>query len=81
VVQEQLTRHQVEGEVVESPAKDAHTDLVIEALEGDIVVIAEATLPSNDSETLDSDVEGNERSGAPPDDGVAYKVYLTLSKR
>jgi hypothetical protein len=81
VVQEQLTRHQVEGKVVESPAKNAHTDFIIEALEGDIVVIAEATLPSKNSKALDRNVEPNECSGAPPNYGVTDEIYLATRSR
>jgi hypothetical protein len=63
---------------VESPPKDGHTDLVIKALEGDVVVIAEATLPSNNGETFDCNVEPDKRSGAPPDAWVADEVNLSL---
>jgi hypothetical protein len=65
---------------VEGPSKNAHADLVIESLEGDVVVIAETTLPSDDSKTLDGDVEANERSGTPPDRRVTYKVYLSTKQ-
>lgn len=70
VMQEQLTRHQEEGEVMEGPSENAHTHFVIEALEGDIIVITEAALPSNDGKTFDRDVKYNDCGSAPPDDGV-----------
>ena len=60
VVEEQLTRHEVEGEVVESPAKKGHADLIIEALEGGVGVVAVATLPSKDRNSLDDHVESND---------------------
>jgi hypothetical protein len=56
---------------VERPAKNGHTDFIVEALKGDIVVVTETTLPSNNGESLDRNVEADERSGAPPYDRVA----------
>lgn len=46
VVQEQLTGHKVEGEVMEGPAEDGRAQLVVKSFEGDIVVIVESALPS-----------------------------------
>lgn len=46
MVQKELAGHQIEWEVVEGPAENAHADFIIEALEGDVLVVAEATLPS-----------------------------------
>lgn len=66
MVQEQLTCHEVEGEVVESPAEDAHANLIVKALESDIVIVSVAALPSENSEALDGDVESDERCRAPP---------------
>jgi hypothetical protein len=63
---------------MESPAKDAHADLIIEALEGDVVVIAEATLPSDNRQAFDRNVEADERGGTPPNDWIANQVNLTL---
>ena len=77
MVQEQLTCHQEEGEVVESPAKEAHTNFVVEALESDVVVITVAALPSKNSEPLDCDVEPDKRSGAPPDYWVSNEIDLS----
>lgn len=65
-MQEELTCHEVEWEVVESPSQDGHTDLVIESFKRDVVVVTEATLPAEDSETLDSSVENDECGGGPP---------------
>jgi hypothetical protein len=65
-MQEQLTGHQVEGEVVERPPQDAHTDFVVETLESDVAVIAVTTLPSENGNGLNSKVEANERGGTPP---------------
>jgi len=65
-MQEQLTCHEVEGKVVECPSQDAHTDLVVEAFERNIGVVAVATLPSEDGDGLDGDVKANKCSGAPP---------------
>lgn len=68
VVQEQLTSHQVEGEVVERPAKNTHAHFIVETLESDVVVVSEAALPSDNGESLDRDVESDERGSAPPND-------------
>ena len=46
VVQEELALHQVEREVMECPSQDHGTDFVIEALEDDVVVVLEASLPA-----------------------------------
>jgi hypothetical protein len=46
VMQEQLTGHEVEGEVVEGPSKKGHANLVVEALKGDIGVVTVSALPT-----------------------------------
>jgi hypothetical protein len=71
VVQEQLTGHKVEREVVERPSQDRHTNFIVEALEVDVVVVAEATLPAENCETLDGNVEKDHRGGRPPNKDVA----------
>lgn len=49
MMQEELTGHQVEWEVVEGPAEDRHANFIIEAFEVDIIIVAVASLPSDDS--------------------------------
>jgi hypothetical protein len=78
VMQEKLAGHQVEGEVVECPSKDAHTDFVVETLEGNVAVVTVATLPSKNGNALDDDVEADQGSGAPPYHWVAKEVDLTV---
>lgn len=78
VMQEELTLHQVEREVVEEPAKQRHSNLVVEALERDIAVVLEATLPTNHSEALDSEVCNNRESRRPPNKGVTDEVDLAV---
>ena len=63
---------------MESPSENAHAHLVVETLEGDIAVVTVAALPAKNGDTLDSNVESNERAGAPPDHWVTQKVDLTV---
>lgn len=76
MVQEELTLHQVEGEVVQSPSQDRGSDLVVESLEYDVVVVFVVALPAEDSNALEDGVDNNGKSRAPPDDGVADEVDL-----
>lgn len=59
VVQEELTLHEEEGEVVESPAQDRHANLVVETLEDSVAVVVAATLPPQDRESLEDGVEAD----------------------
>ena len=78
MVQEQLACHEVEWEVMKSPSQDGHTDFVVEALEGDIVVVTETTLPSEDSEPFNRNVENDERGGSPPNDCVSVSKKSSI---
>jgi hypothetical protein len=66
---------------VESPTKNAHANFVVETLEGDIVVITETTLPSDDSESLDRDVQPDKCGGTPPNNYLmsAIVIYPCIS--
>lgn len=55
VVQEELTLHEEEGEVVKRPTENGHANLVIEALERVLGVVAAATLPAQDGDGLEED--------------------------
>jgi hypothetical protein len=59
VVQEELTLHEEEGEVVECPTEHGYTNLVVESLEDGVVVVAAATLPSQDRKGLEDGVEAD----------------------
>jgi hypothetical protein len=59
VVQEELTLHEEEGEVVEGPAEDGHADLVVETLKDGVAVVVAATLPPQDGERFEDSVEGD----------------------
>ena len=52
MVEEQLTLHEVEGEIVESPTKYRLTNFIVKTLEVDIVIIFETSLASGGSKTL-----------------------------
>jgi hypothetical protein len=78
VVQEKLTLHEEEGEVVESPAQDRHTDLVVETLEDGVAVVIAAALPPQDRESLEDSVEGDSGGRRPPDKRVTDKVDLAV---
>lgn len=59
MVQEELSRHEVEGEVVESPAKYAGTDFVVEPLEVHVVVVTTAPLPAKNRDSLENNVDND----------------------
>lgn len=78
VVEEELSLHQKEGEVVEEPSENRSANLVVEALECDIVVVSAAPLPAKDSDGLEGKIKTNGCSRAPPDQGVANEVDLSV---
>lgn len=81
MVQEQLTCHKIEWEVVESPSQNTHTNFVVETFESDIGVVTVATLPSKDREALDNGVNSDQYSRAPPDHWVTDQVDLTAAEK
>lgn len=78
VVKEQLAGHEVEREVVESPSQYAATDFVVESLEVDIAVVATASLPAKNRNTLEEKVNANGHRRGPPNEGVSEEVNLTV---
>jgi len=78
VVQEELSLHEEEREIVERPSKYSRTDLVVEAPEGDVVVVTAGSLPSQDGESLEHDIEGDCSSRAQPDQRVTNEVDLEV---
>lgn len=78
MVQEQLTIHEVEWEVVESPAQNRGADLVVESLERGVGVIVAAALPAESRNALEENVDNDSESRAPPHDGVAHQVDLAV---
>lgn len=78
VVQEELSLHEEERKPVESPAKDAGADLVVESLEGHVVVVLVSTLPSQNSQCLESQVHNNRDGRGPPDQRITDQVDLTV---
>lgn len=56
-MQEELTRHQIEWEVMECPSENGLAQFIIEALEIDVFVIAAAALPTDDGDALEENVE------------------------
>lgn len=76
MVKEKLTLHQIEREVVQSPAQNRSTDFVVEALKSGIGVIATAALPSDNSNDLEDDPNDNRDGRRPPDDGVTKEIDL-----
>lgn len=56
VVQEELSLHEEEGEIVEGPAEHGRANLIVEALELDVAVVSVASLPSEHGETLENNV-------------------------
>lgn len=75
-MEEELTLHQVEGKVVQGPAKNIGTDLVVETLESGMAVIVAVTLPSENRNALEQHPDSNGHGGGPPDDRVANEVDL-----
>jgi len=78
VMEEELTLHQVEGKVVQSPAQNRCTDLIVEAFEGSVGIVVAAALPSKDSNGLEDNPDGHSDAGRPPDDGVTKKINLGM---
>jgi hypothetical protein len=78
MVQEELSGHEVEWEVVESPSEERHADFVVETLEVDVGIVAEPTLPAQNREALDDEVQTNDCGGAPPDGRVTDEVDLPV---
>jgi hypothetical protein len=62
-VQEELTLHEEEGEVVECPTKYGNANLVVEALEDGLAVVVAAALPSQDRKRLEYKVQSDGSSG------------------
>jgi hypothetical protein len=77
-VKEELTLHQVEWEVMECPSKNHSTNLIIEALEDWVIVVLEASLPSQNCKTLEDGKDRNSNGRAPPDDRVTNEVNLAV---
>lgn len=78
MVQKQLALHEVKGEVVESPPQHSHADFVVETAESEVLVIATATLPSQNGETLECDVETDRSGAGPPDERISDEVDLAV---
>ena len=78
VVQEELASHEVEWEVVEEPSQDAGTNLIVKALEGNVVVVTTAALPANNGDSLENEVDTNGQGGRPPDQRVSKQVNLAV---
>lgn len=78
MVQEKLSLHQVEREVMERPPKNRHTDLEVEAPEVGHGVVFIATLPAENCERLESEVDGNGSGRGPPNYRIADEVDLTI---
>lgn len=76
VVQEKLALHQEEGEVMQGPAQDGGTNLIIEALECAASVVIASALPSENGNTLEDDPNRNDGRARPPDERVAKEVDL-----
>lgn len=78
VMEEELTAHEEEREVVQCPSQDGSTELIVESLEGGIGIIIAAALPSQDGNGLEDnpDDDGNRRG--PPDNGIANQVDLRV---
>lgn len=73
-----MTLEKVEREIVESPCQNHCANFVVETLENNVVVILEASLPSENSETLEDDINRNCQGGCPPDNWVADEVNLAV---
>lgn len=78
MVEEQLAPHEEEGEIVERPAENGAANLVIEALEEHVLVIAATALPAEDGDTFEEDVDNDSESRSIPNDRVAHEVDLAV---
>lgn len=77
-MQEKLSLHQVEREVMERPPKYCHTDLEVEAPKVGHGVVFVATLPAEHGERLESEVDSDSSSRGPPNYRIADEVDLTV---
>lgn len=78
MMQEELTLHKIEGEIVKSPSKNRGSNLIVETLENGVGVIVAAALPAENGDALEKDVDNHGSSSAPPDDGVTQQVNLAV---
>ena len=78
MVQEKLSLHQVEGEIMEGPAQYCSANLVVKSLEDRVGVVAAATLPSEHGNSLEEHVDHDGKGTGIPDHGVTNKVDLTV---
>lgn len=77
-MQEQLTLHQVEGEVVQSPAEHVGANLIVESLKGGVGIVVAASLPAQDGNALEDNPSKDSHRRRPPDDGVTEEVNLRV---
>lgn len=77
-MEEELTLHEEEGEVVQGPAENGAANLVVEALDGGVGVVVAAALPAENGDSLEEDPDGDGGGDGPPDNGVAEQVDLSV---
>ena len=76
MMKEELALHEIEREVVEGPAENRGTNLVIKSLESSVGVVIATSLPAEDGNTLEQGPDSNGDGGRPPYDRVSEEVYL-----
>ena len=57
MMKKELTLHQIKGEVMECPTQDRSTNLVIKALEVDIIVILISSLPAKNGKSFENEID------------------------
>lgn len=59
MVEEQLPSHEIEWEVMKEPSKHTGSNLIIEPLEVDVVVVTAVSLPPNNRDSLEDEINTN----------------------
>lgn len=77
-MQEKLSLHQVEREVMERPPKNRHADLEVETPKVGHRVVFVATLPAEHCERFEGEIDGNGSGRGPPNYRVADEVDLAV---
>lgn len=77
-MQEKLSLHQVEREIMKRPPKHCHTDLEVEAPKVGYGVVFVATLPAEHCKSLESEVDSDSSGRGPPNYRIAEEVDLTV---
>lgn len=75
-MKEKLTSHEEEGEVVECPAQNRGSQLIVKSLDKRTGIVIAASLPSQNGNDLEQGPNDNGNGRGPPNHGIADEVDL-----